>query len=256
LNAWTIGAENHIICITSSLVNTCSLEQIQCIIGHELGHIKAGHVLYHVAANYLISAAEYLGNMTFGVSGWISAGLQIPMLHWQRMSEFTADRAGLLVCQDFKIAQQVDMILAGFPAASITDAQRAEWVKQTKDFKDADYNFISKTLSLASGGGIATQVYSSHPFSVLRSSETIRWIESGGYSDVISRKTIIPDLLPKLSCLNCGGALFGDESFCPICGEKSSITCENHNGLKCVHCGNRIDDDAKYCNNCGEKIQG
>lgn len=256
LNAWTSGADKHIICLTSSLVNTCCLEQIQCIIGHELGHIKAGHVLYRSAANYLISAAEYLGNKTFGISGWISTGLQIPMLHWQRMSEFTADRAGLLTCQDFKIAQQVDMILAGFPVASISDTQKAEWVKQTKDFKDADYNFISKTLTLASGVGIATQLYDTHPFSVLRSAETIKWIESGGYSDVVSRKTLINDTnLCKLVCLNCGGVLFEDESFCPICGEKCPSASINPVIPKCVHCGNRIDDDAKYCNNCGEKIQ-
>ncbi len=220
-NAYTIGAVNHIIVLNRGLLDICSGPQLQYIIGHEMGHIKARHVLYNDAAGYIVSAAEYLSNKTFGLSGLVSVGLQMSMLHWSRMSEFTADRAGLLACQDFKVAQETDMILAGFPNSNISDLQRSEWIKQTKEFQNMDYGLISKILSYLGGGGVDTQLFKSHPLSVLRSAETIKWIETDGYSDVMSRKTRVSSpTLSKLFCENCGGTLYGNESYCPICGKE------------------------------------
>jgi branched-chain amino acid transport system permease protein len=71
---------------------------------HELGHIKSGHVLYYQIAMLLPVIAELIGMATMGFGGLISLPLEIALVRWQRMSEFTADRAGILACQDVNAA--------------------------------------------------------------------------------------------------------------------------------------------------------
>ena len=58
-------------------------------------------MLYHQMP--VLPFLEILGAATLGVGKLFSAGLQ-RRFPWVRMSEFTADRAGLLACQDPRAA--------------------------------------------------------------------------------------------------------------------------------------------------------
>lgn len=256
LNAFTIGAVQHQLILTRGLMNTCSKPQLKYIIGHEMGHIKAGHCLYHDAVRNIASVAmssvsKFLNSVTSGLSTVVTEGLTLTLMHWQQMSEFTADRAGLLACQDFKIAQETDMILSGFPSSNISDLQRSEWIKQTKEFQNLDYGTLGDDLRKYFSG----QLNQSHPFSVLRSAEIIKWMETGGYGDVMSRKTKINDTINnKLFCENCGGTLYGPESFCPICGSALEINPIMSETPSCPKCNLSVQSDAVYCPNCGEAL--
>ncbi|MEQ1934806.1 MAG: M48 family metallopeptidase, partial [Fimbriimonadaceae bacterium] len=66
-NAWTGGVERPYITLRSSIVDTLTDEQLYHLMGHELGHIKAGHVLYRSVARVLMPLLEMVGRRTFGL---------------------------------------------------------------------------------------------------------------------------------------------------------------------------------------------
>ena len=46
-------------------------------IGHELGHIKAGHVLYTVLAKNIASIVAAIGQATLGIGSLLGQGLVV-----------------------------------------------------------------------------------------------------------------------------------------------------------------------------------
>ena len=149
INACTIGAENPIIILNSGLIDLCTDEEIMFIIGHEVGHIKSNHMLYHMMAqviNYFIDATPG-GTLVAG-------GLQFALYYWSRMSEFTADRAGLMCCQDPEAMARAFIKMAGLPQKEFDNIRTDTFLQQARDFKMLDYdgmNKVVKFLSIADG---------------------------------------------------------------------------------------------------------
>lgn len=197
INAYTTGFDNDsYVVMTSGAVDAFSDKEQAFVLGHELGHIKSGHVLYHVTGAYL---ASLLSN----VPG--AAMLQAPLNYWQRMSEFTADRAGLLACQDLDAALSVIMKTSGLPKAYYESVSTEGFLKQVKEF---DQEFSGYADQIIRGVTIMQQ---DHPWSILRASELVKWVEAGGYDMVINaHKT-------KL-CPTCHHEVPVDYTRCPYCG--------------------------------------
>jgi len=101
LNAETFGTDekNVYVAVTRGLVSTARSRELAFVIGHEMGHIKSQHVLYHTTAQWLAKAGK-------GITGLLSMPARIALLAWHRRSEITADRAGLICCQDLASAQR------------------------------------------------------------------------------------------------------------------------------------------------------
>jgi hypothetical protein len=133
------------------------------------------------------------------------------------MSEFTADRAGLLACQDIDAAIRVLMKLAGVPRKHFNNMQRKSFLEQAKEFQELDYHTLSKTWR------VWQTLQMDHPWTVLRAAELMRWVESGHYQAVLDRKTATEEMPPVVGqgvCHQCGGQLSGTETFCPACGQR------------------------------------
>src|SRR5262245_13597111 len=116
LNAFTAGVEQPIVVLNAGLIDSMSEQELRFVVGHELSHIKSGHVLYYQVAMLLPVLAEMLGTATLGIGALLSLPLEVALIRWQRMSELTADRAGLLACQDINAATMAMIKLAGLPA--------------------------------------------------------------------------------------------------------------------------------------------
>ena len=177
INACTIGAENPIIILNSGLIDLCTDEEIMFIIGHEVGHIKSNHMLYHMMAqviNYFIDATPG-GTLVAG-------GLQFALYYWSRMSEFTADRAGLMCCQDPEAMARAFIKMAGLPLKEFDNIRTDTFLQQARDFKMLDYDGMNKVVKFLS---IADET---HPWTVMRSAELLKWIESGEYDRFISKQ--------------------------------------------------------------------
>lgn len=73
------------------------------LIGHELGHIQQGKLVCHTANGLLDTlnrSSEILGPM-------ISDAIEVPLKRWCRQSEFNADRAGLICCEDMEVVESL-----------------------------------------------------------------------------------------------------------------------------------------------------
>ena len=143
-------------------------------VGAELGHVKSNHMLYHMMAqviNIIISMIPF--------GGIAAAPVQLALYYWDRMSEFTADRAGLLCCQNKDAAIRAFMKMAGVPIKQFNDMNYSTFIQQARDFKQLDFdgmNKIIKTISIADD---------THPWTVMRAAELINWIEGGVYNKYI-----------------------------------------------------------------------
>lgn len=174
INACTIGSDRPIVILNSGLIDLCDDDEIMFIVGHELGHIKSNHMLYHMLAqtiNNIINAIPG-GNL-------VAAPVQYALFYWSRMSEFTADRAGLLCCQNRDAAIRAFMKMGGLPIKEFGNMNYQTFIRQAAEFQRLDYDSLSKIVKYLS---IAEQT---HPWTVMRAAELLGWIESGGM-DAIS----------------------------------------------------------------------
>ena len=174
INACTVGAENPIIVLNSGLIDLCDDDEIMFIIGHELGHVKSNHMLYHMMAqviNFIIDQIPF-GSIA-------AAPLQYALYYWDRMSEFTADRAGLMACQSKEAAIRAFMKMSGMPIKQYNNMNYQTFLQQAADFKQLDYEGLNKVIKLIS---IAD---ATHPWTVMRAAELLNWITSGSYSNFI-----------------------------------------------------------------------
>lgn len=177
INAFTVGAENPIIVLNSGLIDLCDDDETLFVIGHELGHIKSNHMLYHMMAQYMNALISLAPG---AITKLITASVQYSLYYWYRMSEFTADRAGLLCCQDKSAAVRAFMKMAGVPKTHFNDLNMETFIQQARDFKQLDeegMNKLVKTVSIADDN---------HPWTVMRASELLKWINEGEYDKFVN----------------------------------------------------------------------
>jgi Zn-dependent protease with chaperone function len=191
VNACTVGAESPIIVLNSGLIDLCDDEEILFILGHELGHVKSNHMLYHMMAQVI---NIIIGMIPFGSIA--AAPVQLALYYWSRMSEFTADRSGLLCCQNKDAAIRAFMKMAGVPIKQFNEMNYNTFILQAKNFRQLDFdgmNKIIKTISIADD---------THPWTVMRAAELLNWIERGEYGkfigNEITSKISIADRLKKI----------------------------------------------------------
>lgn len=96
-NALSVGNDSNPM-ILLSMRSAVSLPEgeLKFLLGHELGHILQKNMICHTVSGLLFNLkkkSEILGTM-------IADLIEMPLKEWCRNSEYTADRAGLLCCQD------------------------------------------------------------------------------------------------------------------------------------------------------------
>lgn len=186
INAMTVGSDNPIVILNSGLIDLCDDDEIMFVIGHECGHIKSNHMLYHMMAqvlNLIIDSIPF-GNIA-------AAPIQYALYYWDRMSEFTADRAGLLCCQNKDAAIRAFMKMAGMPIKQFCNMNYETFIQQATEFKQLDYDSLNKIIKFIS---IADE---SHPWTVMRAAELLSWMTGANctYESFIKEDKDRPALL-------------------------------------------------------------
>ncbi|MCQ4121558.1 M48 family metallopeptidase [Rhodococcus tibetensis] len=174
VQSFTIGMDKPFIVVTTGLLDVLNYEEQRFVIGHELGHALSGHAVYRTILLHLMRLAGTIGWLPVG--GWALRAIIAGLMEWQRKSELSGDRAGLLCGQDVHTALRVQMKLAGGSRVSEIDtdaflAQAAEY-DASGDLRDGVLKLLNIELL-------------AHPFSVLRAAELKKWVDDGGYAAVL-----------------------------------------------------------------------
>lgn len=180
-NAFAGGVERPYITIRSSMIDALTDEQLYHLIGHELGHIQSGHVLYFSIARMLAPLLEMLGRRTFGLGDVASIGLMIAMAEWSRQAEISADRAGLLVSQSLDTSLDADLALCAGSSRLKHELSREAFMDQARAYQEMSFSdSMGKVILWLSGFWTAT-----HPMPVHRAQQLERWVQSGAFDRIM-----------------------------------------------------------------------
>lgn len=169
-----IGLDRPFIVITTGTVEKLDDDELRCLLGHELGHVRSGHAVYKTIMTILTGWAQSLSWLPIGALAL--RAIIAAMFEWWRKAELSADRAGLLAGQDPAAALRLMMKLAGGGDLSQTDT--AAFLEQAAEYE---------------GGGdlrdsfhkIGMTAWSTHPVPVARAAELRSWIDSGVYGRIL-----------------------------------------------------------------------
>lgn len=180
-NAFTYGHTKPFITLTSGLVDLMSDEELFYVIGHEVGHIKAGHVLYGTMARNIAAVVTLLGQATLGFGALLGQGLVIALYEWYRCAELTSDRAALLCVQDIEPARTTMMKMAGGSTRLAAEMDRDEFLRQVREYEEVDRSNLDRAYK------ILLTVWRTHPFAMQRMKELDIWFTEG-YPDLMARR--------------------------------------------------------------------
>lgn len=184
INAFTIGASDPIIVINDACIRRLNHEELLFILGHEVGHIKSEHCLYHSIGSSIPIIGGVVGALTLGLGEIVMQGLMIAYYDWVRKSEYTADRAGLLACQDLDAAISAMAKIAGLPKEYYDTFQPEYFLEQAQVFQDMDESMYNRILKIISAKG------STHPWTVIRAKQMKDWVDSGDYERILNRTSV------------------------------------------------------------------
>jgi Zn-dependent protease with chaperone function len=175
LGGEAIGLDRPFIVITSASVSQLDDDELRCLLGHELGHVRSGHAVYKTI---LMILTRWAASLTWMMVGTLALrSIIAAMLEWWRKAELSADRAGLLAGQDPAASLRLLMKLAG--GGDLTQIDTAAFLEQASEYD--------------SGGDLRDSLHkvrmtawSSHPVPVARAADLRRWIESGAYGEILA----------------------------------------------------------------------
>ncbi len=204
INGYTTGyKEDTLLVLNSGAVDLLSEDELRYVVGHEVGHIRSAHTIYHVMGQLFNSA---IGQIP--IVGSLATPIYYALLYWTRMSEFTADRAGLLACQNLDAAISAIIKMSGLPQKYFANMNKETFIKQATEFRQSFSGFTDKAIKTLTIAG------SSHPWTVLRAAELLAWYESGEYQKVL-------DGVSSRECSACHSQIPAGSTRCPYCGSEN-----------------------------------
>lgn len=154
------------IIVTSGLLERFTQDELTFVIGHEIGHAIFLH--HEFPVNQLLD----VGRNT------LSPLHAMKLFAWKRNAEISADRIGMICCQDFEAAGSTFFKLSSGVTTSSLDFKLQEYIKQFVDLEkvinDSDID--------------PEDWYSSHPFSPLRIKALELFKDSETYFELIHQK--------------------------------------------------------------------
>jgi Zn-dependent protease with chaperone function len=179
--AITVGDQRPMVVVSSGLLRTLSYDELLFAVGHEIGHLKSRHSLYNQMALLMPALGEVVKTATLGLGGLLSGGMQLSLANWQRMADFSSDRAGLLACQDLDAALGALVKLSAPPEPCADCLDLEGLVAQAREFSGYDFETLDKLVKVVSA------VWQDQPWTVMRAAELIKWLDSGAYEALLRR---------------------------------------------------------------------
>ena len=110
INALSIEVKRkQIILISPKVAIMLSPEEQAFLLGHEIGHHQQGNLVCHTV-NGLV---ENFNNASAIFGPLVLDAIEVPLKRWCRRSEFNADRAGYICCQDIEVVRKLFQMIGG-----------------------------------------------------------------------------------------------------------------------------------------------
>lgn len=248
INAYAMGMENYTIVLCSGLIDIMNEDEMLAILGHELGHVKCEHQLYKTLA-YLISnfGNELIKQVMPVVGNFLSIGLQLAILDWNRKAEFSCDRAALLATQEVEVVASALGKLAGFSKRYSEEFNVDEIEVQAQSYHElGDDSMITKVLKLYS------MIQNTHPYPVVRVKEIRQWVNSPEYNNIMSGNYARGTR--QLAAAERMNYTVGTPRARQCPNPKCMMLCpENHNF--CSHCQTNLREGIFVCVNCRQQVE-
>lgn len=244
-DAHTVGHRKTHIVLSSGIIDALSADELSFVIGHELGHIKAGHGIYRTLGSLLTSQWDMIASLIpIPGLGLMRTPLILAYWEWYRRSEFTCDQAGLLCVQSVSPALSALAKLAGF-ACGLEDEVNIDTVASQVEARKE----VNKVVQLLA---IYDNLENTHPLIPSRlkhlkqyaTSSDLECILKGDYKrDVFG----LHEGGERIAC-RCGTIVNSKLAFCPECGrDVRATTSEN----ACEKCETPLPSGTKFCPKCG-----
>lgn len=180
ITAGTEGAMNPHITSMSGAVDLLTEEEFAFVLGHEIGHQVCGHKPYHL---FLESLYMPLIKTVPGGEFWIGM-VRSTLLNWYRISDYTADRVGLLACGDINVALRTMTKMSGIPKKYYDSINVDSFVKQAYEFETMFADVTGKLINYVS----INTAFS--PWLVARAAKLLEWYNSNEYSDFYKQYSV------------------------------------------------------------------
>jgi Zn-dependent protease with chaperone function len=174
LNAMAVGMSRPFVVVNTGMIELADDDELRCLLGHELGHVLSGHAVYRTMIIVLTNVALRLA--WFAVGAMVIYGILAALHEWWRKAELSADRAGLLACQDPAASLRLSMKLAG--GGDLSEVDTTAFLEQAAEFeRHGDLRDSVLKLMMV--------MFRSHPMPVARAAELQRWVDSGAYQRIL-----------------------------------------------------------------------
>jgi len=174
LNGMCVGMANPFIVVNSGALELLDDDELRCLLGHELGHLLSGHGVYRTMMTILTRWARRVAWLPVG--SVVLMGIVAALREWWRKAELSADRAGLLACQDPAASLRLSMKLAG--GGDLSEVDTTAFLEQAAEY-DRGGDLRDSVIK------IRKVVWRTHPLPVARAAELRRWVDSGEYARVL-----------------------------------------------------------------------
>nr|WP_321512661.1 M48 family metallopeptidase [uncultured Hyphomonas sp.] len=198
LNAYTFGiSEPKALVIYTPMVQVMTPGELSFVVGHEMGHVALGHTWLNTI----------LGGMAgipapFGAAVLLYASFR----WWNRMCEYSADRAGLLACGDLNLAISA---LVKLVAPNVRSQQEFDRALAMIDAQDDN---VSNVLA---------EAFQSHPMLIRRINKLREYVQTAEYRQMQGRgewQSGTEGIQPRADRTGAGGVSRGDGSTRPAPG--------------------------------------
>ena len=178
VNAGAMGVKQPFIVLNSGTIELYNDHEMMHVIGHEMAHVFSGHALYKTMVGVMLRyTVPLLARLGLPVAGLAVRGIVMALLEWNRKSELSADRAGLLCTQSPDVSYRAIMKLAG--GGEVDQMNVDAFIDQAKEY-ESDGDARDSAIKLMNLVG------QSHPFPVLRLAELKKWVDAGEYDRILS----------------------------------------------------------------------
>lgn len=173
ISAGAAGMEQPFIVMNAITVSLMDDDQLRYALGREVGHILSEHVLYKTMLQLMVRLSRLAFVNVF--SGMAYTAVMAALMEWDRKSELSSDRAGLLAMQDpHAVRLAILRAASGLREGVSLDEFREQARRYEEDASTLDS--IARALALLN---------QRQNFPVQRLKELDRWIASGDYQRIL-----------------------------------------------------------------------